>query len=268
VGEACARHLALPGYVRRFSTSAGGVEITIGSRPRVSLVGYAYYRGLEDFEPNTVGLFAALARKARTIVDVGANIGIFSLVAARVHPQSRILAFEPQPMVAMSLARNVALSEAFNVEVFPSALGSVLGYAALYTTVSDVLSSLDQKRVPDAIKLTVPATTLDVIVKENSVVGVDLVKIDAEGWELQVLEGAASTLARDRPTVVFEALVDSPAVAIAAIFDKLGYGIWAIAEKRLEKVDLCAVAGKARERNFVAIPQERSAQVLVAPVEW
>lgn len=268
VGEACARHLALPGYVRRFSTSAGGVKFTLGSRPRVSLVGYAYYQGLDAFEPNTVALFAALARTARTIVDVGANIGIFSLVAAGVHPRSRILAFEPQPVVAMSLARNVAFSEASNVEIFPAALGSATGYAALYTTVSDVLSSLDQARVPDAIKLIVPATTLDVIVNEKSVVDVDLVKIDAEGWELQVLEGAASTLERDRPTVFFEALADSPAAAIAAVFSRLSYDIWVIAERRLEKVDLCLAAGKAKERNFVAIPKERSAQVLGTPVDW
>jgi FkbM family methyltransferase len=260
--------LALPAYVRRFSTSAGGVQFTLGSRPRVSLVGYAYYQGLEEFEPNTIALFAALAKTARTVVDVGANIGIFSLVAAGVRPQSRILAFEPQPMVAMSLARNVAFSEASNVEVFPAALGSAIGYAALYTTVSDVLSSMDRARVPDAIKLIVPATTLDEIANEKNVVDVDLVKIDAEGWELQVLEGAASTLERDRPTVLFEALADSPAAAITALFSGLDYDIWVIAEGRIERVDLCSAAGKANERNFVAIPKERSDQVLELPVDW
>src|SRR5882757_2666549 len=117
IGHACATYLALPGYVRSFSVAVAGTEITMAAKPKVSLVGLAYYRGLDGFEPATVALFAALARQARAIVDVGANVGVFSLLAARLQPEARILAFEPQPVVAMSLARNVALSGTRKVEV-------------------------------------------------------------------------------------------------------------------------------------------------------
>ena len=210
VGQACATHLALPGYVRSFSVAIAGTEITMAARPRVSLVALAYYRGLDDFEPATVGLFAALARQARVILDVGANTGIFALLAARMQPEARILSFEPHPLVAMSLARNVALSGARNVEVLPTALGTESGFATLFTSVSDSLTSLDKTHISDPVELTVPIAPLDKIMSDRKVVGVDLVKVDVEGWELPVFQGAAATFAKDRPVVIFEALGDSP----------------------------------------------------------
>ena len=262
VRQACATHLAIPAYVRSFSVTVGGAEITMAARPGVSLVVVAYYRGLDDFEPSTVALFAALARKARTVVDVGANAGIFSLLAARVRPEARILAFEPHPLVAMSLARNVSLSGARGVEVFPAALGATSGYTKLFTTVSDVLTSLDRSRVPDPVELSVPITTLDAVVADRNVRGVDLVKVDVEGWELPVFQGAATTFARDRPVVIFEALAESPASAIDQFFAALRYEIRCIAAGSLQRVTLAATAGTASERNFVAIPAERVAEVL------
>ena len=268
VTSACATNLALPGYVRHFSTRVGGTDITMGARPKASLIGLAYYKGLEAFEPNTVAVFAALAPGARTIVDVGANVGIFSLLAARLAPAARILAFEPQPIAAMSLARNVGLSEAGNVEVLPTALGAEVGYAPLFTTVSDVLTSLDESRVPDAVKLIVPVTTLDAVVVERKVEGVDLIKVDAEGWELPVLRGTSATLARDRPTIIFEALADSPAAELASFFEGLRYEIFVVAERRLEKVALASVAGHALERNFVAVAAERRARLLDTAIAW
>jgi len=265
IGHACATYLALPGYVRSFSVAVAGTEITMAAKPKVSLVGLAYYRGLDGFEPATVALFAALARQARAIVDVGANVGVFSLLAARLQPEARILAFEPQPVVAMSLARNVALSGTRKVEVLPTALGATTGYTSLFTTVSDVLTSLDGARVPDSVELTVPITTLDAVVRERGVVGIDLVKIDVEGWELPVFQGAAATFARDRPIVIFEALADAPASAIDEFFAKLDYEIRVIEPGSLEKVTLASTAGAASERNFVAVPSERLQMLLDLP---
>jgi len=264
IGDACATNLALPGYVRSFSVTVAGTEITLAARPKVSLIGLAYYRGLDDFEPTTVALFAALARQARVIIDIGANAGVFALLAARLRPDARILAFEPHPLVAMSLARNVRLSEARGVEVLPTALGASTGYTTLFTTVSDVLTSLDGTRVPDPVELTVPVTTLDAIVRERDVRSIDLIKVDVEGWELPVFQGAAATLARDRPVVIFEALADAPSAAIEEIFGKLDYQIRVIAPGTLRRVTLASAAGAAPERNFVAVPSERLAGVLEA----
>jgi len=264
IGEACATHLALPGYVRSFTVPVGGTQVTMAARPRVSLVSLAYYRGLDGFEPSTVALFAALVRKARVVMDVGANAGIFALMAARLRPDARILAFEPHPLVAMSLAKSVELSGARNVEVLPTALGTNIGYTTLFASVSDSLTSLDGTRVVDAIELTVPVTTLDAIAHERKVVGVDLVKVDVEGWELPVFQGAAATFARDRPVVIFEALGDAPAAAIDEFFASLNYEIRVIAEGSLPRVTLASAtgAGAAPERNFVAVPAERVPAVL------
>jgi FkbM family methyltransferase len=235
----------------------------MAARPRVSLVSVAYYRGLDGFEPSTIAVFAALARQAQVIVDVGANAGIFALLAAGVNPQARILAFEPHPLVAMSLAKNVALSGAHGVEVFPTALGTETAYTKLYTSISDSLTSLDEARVESAVAVTVPMTTLDAITTERGVNGIGLIKVDVEGWELPVFQGGAATLARDRPVVVFEALADAPAAAIDDFFARLDYRILVITARSLQPVTLASPwgAGAAPERNFVAVPVERVAAV-------
>jgi FkbM family methyltransferase len=166
----------------------------------------------------------------------------------------------------MSLARNVALSGARNVEVLPTALGTKSGFTTLFTSVSDSLTSLDKTHIADPVELTVPITTLDAIVSERRVSGVDLVKVDVEGWELPVFQGASATFARDRPVVIFEALDDAPAAAIDDFFRNLGYEIRVIDGGSLQKVTLASAAGAgaAPERNFVAIPSERVPAVLAA----
>ena len=148
--------------------------------------------------------------------------------------------------------------------MLPTALGASTGYTTLFTTVSDVLTSLDGTRVPDPVELTVPVTTLDAIVRERDVRSIDLIKVDVEGWELPVFQGAAATLARDRPVVIFEALADAPSAAIEEIFGKLDYQIRVIAPGTLRRVTLASAAGAAPERNFVAVPSERLAGVLEA----
>ncbi len=264
IGDACATHLALPGFVRSFKVRIAGAEITMAARPWVSLVSVAYYRGLDAFEPRTVALFAALAQHAGVIVDVGANAGIFALLAARLRPEARILAFEPHPLVAMSLAKSVALSGARGIEVFPTALGAETAYTQLFTSISDALTSLDAARVENSVAITVPMTTLDAMTTERGVSGVDLVKVDVEGWELPVFQGATATFARDRPVVIFEALADAPAAAIDEFFARLDYQILVIAPGNLQKVALASPmgAGAAPERNFIAVPVERLTRVL------
>jgi FkbM family methyltransferase len=144
------------------------------------------------------------------IVDVGANIGLFSLAVLRSIPGSRVHMFEPSPIpqrcLAASLARN-GLQEraALNAMALYSEPGELEFYVhdgkhSAYDGIRD--TRYDWVGSPRPIR--VPATTLDQYCQAAGLDRIDLLKIDAEGAELFVLRGAEQTLRTLRPLVLFE----------------------------------------------------------------
>jgi FkbM family methyltransferase len=159
---------------------------------------------------------SALLRETKgTVVDVGANIGFITVRAAR--SASRVIAIEPHPIRFRYLERNVALNGLHNVTCLNCAVGAAEGEVTLYD-VDPTLGPrpLDVSATPGRGRCyRVPLRTVDSLVDEA-----DLVKIDVEGYEAEVLRGAANLLAR-RPRLVIEAL-DGPA-ALAELLD--GYSL-------------------------------------------
>jgi FkbM family methyltransferase len=134
-----------------------------------------------------------LLRPGDTFVDCGANIGLWSLVAAAiVGAQGRVEAFEASPGAAARLAENAKQSTA--IRVHAAALSDGPG-----TLRFDVGETHNVARVSDDGAISVPATTLDAAL-EGAVSGL---KLDVEGHELQVLRGGARTL-ENRPWIVVE----------------------------------------------------------------
>jgi FkbM family methyltransferase len=145
-----------------------------------------------------------------TAVDVGANVGTLSLVMARVvGPTGQVIAIEPGPESLRWLRRNIARNRAANVTVMKTAVGALQGRRAFYAEDTLVHGSFYDH--PDAGRrwtVDVEQKTLDQLVPD----GADLVKIDVEGAELEVLQGAPRLLASG-PRLVVEW---NPATLIAA----------------------------------------------------
>ena len=141
------------------------------------------------------------SRPPRTVVDVGANRGQFALVARRVSPDARILAFEPLAEPARSF-RGLFAGDP-RVTLHEIALGSADGVAEIHVSRLDDSSSLlpitarqeavfpgtGERRVD-----TVTVRTLAGVVAESDLEPPALLKIDVQGFELRVLEGAGSLL--------------------------------------------------------------------------
>jgi FkbM family methyltransferase len=130
-------------------------------------------------------------------VDVGANIGFYSLLASSANGGSPVLAIEPHPVASSRLRENAALNSFANVHVREAAAGDRPGTALLTTGL------VDQNRiwrVEDGMEtINVPVVTLD---SELAGIGIDpksvgVVKIDTEGFEAKVLEGGHSLLDAD-----------------------------------------------------------------------
>ena len=149
----------------------------------------------------------AVARPGDVVVDVGANVGLYGVLAARaVGPAGRVLCFEPNPETAAHLRRHVQMNGVGNVTVVEKGVGAgpaTLRLAASGWGDSGKFSLLPPKTAP-AVTYDVAVVALDAELAEREVDHVDVVKVDVEGFEMEVMAGAWGTIERDRPVLVLE----------------------------------------------------------------
>jgi FkbM family methyltransferase len=193
-----------------------------------------------DYEPAKLALITRLLGANSVFLDIGANVGIFSLLASKVSPSANILAFEPTATTFELLSRNIQLNDARNVTPLHLALGNFSGHATLHLNVSgkDGLNTLGKLSRPDteaAGDETVPITTVDDYLRSASLGRIDLMNVDAEGAELSIFEGASSLLQRpDAPMILYEAFsfltrgFDYHPVEIFWLLERLGFSFFTL----------------------------------------
>jgi FkbM family methyltransferase len=165
--------------------------------------------GIYDLAVSEV--IARLAQPGETVIDVGANVGYMTLLArVVVSPRGRVIAFEPHPELYRVALDNVALSErhaaAAPVELHNLALADRTGTAELAVPEefnrNDGIARLNWQRSGDSRAISVDVATIDSMVGSEPV---GLLKLDVEGHELSVLQGAQIALASRRIRhIVFE----------------------------------------------------------------
>lgn len=213
---------------------------------------------------------ANFLKPGMTFIDVGANQGFYTILASkRVGTNGLVVAFEPAETEFLRLRRNLALNQCQNVISEPFALGShkgstdfflCLGYHGSFSSIREPGHDVASPRK----KVLVPITTLDDYARTQPLVSADLVKIDVEGAELDVLVGAAASLAIFRPVVVCE-LADIrtrqwgyPASEIYRFLLHFHYRWYRLGRYgRLEPADM-RLSYDPDWENLVAIPEERS----------
>jgi FkbM family methyltransferase len=142
------------------------------------------------------GLFTRSLRPAMTVVDGGAHLGLYSLIAARAG--ARVLAFEPDPYNLRALMHNAATAR---IRIIPKALADGPGRASFYRNRTTIGSSLTRRGRSD-IETTVELTSLDEELRGIELESL-LVKLNIEGAELRALEGMQETLARCLDVTMF-----------------------------------------------------------------
>jgi len=206
-----------------------------------------------------------------TFVDVGANVGVYTAWASRlVGETGRVIAFEPLPATRANLDRVVAGNALGNVRIVPKALGPARGAIRLWAIphASGLTSAVVPADPTAAIALDVPMGTLDDELASAGALAVTLVKIDVEGYEMAVLEGAARTLSSSTaPAILFETQAEHLARAgtrfdeIPAWFeDRFGYRLFALLPSGLQSIPRGTVVPPAT--NTLALDTNRHRQQL------
>lgn len=167
------------------------------------------------YDRNLTDTIGSLLEPGMTFIDVGANFGTYTLIgAAQVGGNGRVLAFEPAPAIAALLSENVTVNgfAAFTT-VMRCALGAQEGVQTLYefaaqkgsnTLLPEIAKEAEVQLGETVTTREVDCHTLDAVVAAEALERVDLLKIDVEGFEAQVIEGARATIARYRPRLIVE----------------------------------------------------------------
>ncbi len=240
----------------------GPVSIRFQDRPvfvmesdgRDSVASGAFWVGLDAYEGCTLSVFAHLAQASHHIVDVGANSGLFSLLAASLNKNAVIHAFEPFPGAADLLESNLRANHFTNIRLTRAAAADQPGTLPLYFNDALRLTQGASLRNWDYVtgKVDVPVIRLDDYLAERGIDSIDLLKVDVEGAEPEVLAGAENTIARCTPDIFCELIKDDCFPKLRDFVHRYGYRAYRLAASGLvPDFDLAEHGPVAWNRLFI-----------------
>jgi FkbM family methyltransferase len=222
------------------------------------------------YEPNTLSILRRLLKPGDTFFDVGANVGVISLVASRwVGPTGRVYSFEPSLREHDRMLKNLETNDVGNVQVFRVAVtaGSGVGTLRVASSSHAGLNTLGAEFAYEGIETdrfeTVETTSLDEFVERYGIGQVSVVKVDVEGAESAAVAGAERLLATHRPALIIEVFsrsLDANGASLDVLETQLRdarYRLFAIDDTLAELLPLESLAA-ADEQNIVGLPVERT----------
>jgi FkbM family methyltransferase len=132
-----------------------------------------------------------------TVFDVGCNVGAYTLLASSlVGIRGKVYAFEPNPIVYQRLAKTITENDITNVVLVNCGIGDRRGELTLYPNTQPGNASSTMVADGQSHGFTVPLETIDNIIAAHNVTKIDYMKVDVDGFEPNVLKGAAQALAK------------------------------------------------------------------------
>jgi FkbM family methyltransferase len=207
------------------------------------------------FEKDAIAICRNYIRPDGVVVDVGANIGVHAVHFAQFAPAGQVICFEPARSTFANLLRNIGHLD--NVIALSAALSDVTGLQTLFVASDSAYSGLkDTKRKPLLRRETIACFRGDDILAP--LLGeqrIDFIKIDVEGFEMQVLRGMSALIVKHRPVIFCEIFGGSQSnpdpQATVEFCTSLGYQAFVLADAAL------APAGAHSDRlyNYFFIPR-------------
>jgi len=151
---------------------------------------------LEKYEPYETDLIQRQVKNGDVVVDVGANIGYYTVLLAQ--KAKKVYAFEPDSINFEILEKNIKTNNLKNVVAIKAAVGSREGKLKLYKSKENFGDHklYGEEKEKEEVKI----IKLDDFIKEP----IDLIKIDTQGWEPEVIEGAKKIIEKDKPIIFME----------------------------------------------------------------
>lgn len=219
----------------RLATTIDGINMRLYLPDLVQ--GYIYYFGI--WEPVITNYMRRILQKGDIFVDVGANVGYYSLMAAqRVGAEGQIHAIEPSPKIFSILSENVRLNHMDNISLHRLATGEVSGQSEIFNGETSANAAATTLRASKGERRNfrsegmVDVKSLATIVPTDQLLSARLIKIDVEGAEGATIRGFQNLLGQFSDHTEFiielneEALLEvgETTANIIRLFDQHGYG--------------------------------------------
>ncbi|HUS51485.1 MAG TPA: FkbM family methyltransferase [Candidatus Paceibacterota bacterium] len=204
------------------------------------------YAGRKIHEEATTNLFKKNVRKGDIVVDLGANLGYFTLLAAQlVGERGKVFSFEPEPKNYNYLVKNIELNGYKNVSAFQKAISDRNGKTQLFICSYDTghhtinsyegIAAYSRGRSAEKKSIEIETLTLDDFLKNKSN-RVDIAKIDVEGAEFLAIKGMKNILEKSRDIKIFleffplllKQMGSSPEELIKLLIEEHKFNIFAV----------------------------------------
>jgi len=215
------------------------------------------------YEPFQSDILVELGKNSGKFLDIGANMGFYSLALATENPELTVISFEPQPSVYEKMIKNIEMNNLQGrIKLLNMGLGHQIDELTMFIPKFTGTGGASFKNLHEdegeAKEIKVPVVTLDALETDP----VDLIKIDVEGFELNVISGAISLISQHRPSIVAELLRKwmkpfghTPQMFLDELAS-LDYRCFAISEARLIEIE--EIDQNTYETNFIFVHQDRS----------
>ncbi len=225
-------------------------KVTVSKNKNFKIKHYGYelendlfWKGINGgWEKESTKLWIKLCAISDVIFDIGANTGIYALLAKTINIDSKVFAFEPVERVFKKLQNNSKINN-FDIHCNQLAVSNKNGVAVIYDSNSEHVYSVTVNKNmrgnnPSVFEVRINTITLSTFIQEQQLKKIDLMKIDVETHESEVLEGMGDFLNKFKPTLLIEILTDEVAEKIEFLLKDIEYIFFNIDEnKGVKKVE-------------------------------
>lgn len=226
-----------------------------------------FYHGLNAYEFNWI--FSDLAKNARCFLDVGANIGLYSVMAAKLNPMLEVHAFEPGKGAVFYLRKNIQVNQLTNVRIhelavsdqdaslefheathpkFPWLRHNLNGSSSLQSTHGRIKTSSYQVEV----------CRLSTFLSQQDVEAFDLMKLDTEHNEHFILRDSSAVIGANRPIIMIEIYPEIAIESQGIIQEWPDYRFFQVSYPKLKEIPLSEVGMNAEHANYLLVPTEKT----------
>lgn len=224
-----------------------------------------FWDGFKGYEHEVTRQFIELIRDKEVFLDIGANIGYYSLLAKTYNPKLQVHAYEPLPDAVHFLEKNIRINGFEHCQVHQLALADKNGASVFESRVSKDFPNEKYQIAGDSSlvnydntarkQIKVRLQTLDDFIYEKGITRVDYIKMDTETTEHLILKGAESTIKKFRPLIQCEVIKGQQEADLKAQIKALDYSVYLFTKEGLKQLS-----------DFSQLPQEKN-DCLFVPIE-
>jgi len=198
------------------------------------------------YETELLERFETALRPGMTVIDIGANIGLYTIIASRgVGPSGSVIAIEPAQENCSFIERSLALNQMRNATVFQKALGDKNGLISLFLCSNNKADHRVYDKSGTRKSVPVEMVRLDDLLKTTATSSVDVIKMDVQGAEAFALAGMRETLRTNQGVKVFMEFwpwglrqAGSDPLKLLRDIRELGFKIYEFSDRTAEAIEI------------------------------